>query len=74
MNSNHAREASSSRFQIQQVSTSTRNVMMADMGCQRCQHCTLRRLRVHRQATASTSTLEEVPFVKAEEASSLCKK
>jgi hypothetical protein len=73
MNRNHAREAPSSRFQIQQVSTITRNVMVADVGCQRCQHCTLHRWWLHRQATTSTSIVEEVPFVNAEEGSSLCK-
>ena len=43
MDRKQVRTGSSSRFQLQRVSTNTRNATFVDTGCQRCQHCTLRR-------------------------------
>jgi hypothetical protein len=75
MNCNHAKEVVTSRFSLQQVSASTRKAMGVDTGCQRCQHCMLRRLWP--QAFASTSTpivAQSVPKVCSEETGShLCK-
>ena len=67
-------EISSSRFHLQSVSTSTRNAI-GDIGCQRCQHCTLRRWWAHTSITATTSIVnQEVPSVRLEDTrSQLCK-
>ncbi|MGH2508605.1 MAG: hypothetical protein ACRDHZ_14570 [Ktedonobacteraceae bacterium] len=65
MNSKHAREDASSRFRFQHVSTSTREAIMVDTGCQRCQHCLFRRLRPLIDTTTSTSLIDpSAPSVK----------
>lgn len=59
MDQNDVRKGSSSRFHWQQVSTSTRNTMFVDAGCQRCQHCMLRQLRPPAAANTRTPIADE---------------
>lgn len=51
MKTNHAGENSSSRFSVRLVRTSHQSAMAVDPGCQRCQHCTLRRFMLHAAIT-----------------------
>ena len=60
MSNEQAGKASPSRFSLQQLSTSTRNRVTIDTGCQRCQHCMMRRLWLQRGVTKALNTDQDV--------------
>lgn len=57
---------SSSRFRFQQVRTNQRSEITVDMGCQRCQHCMLRRQLWHAAVVGLPALDQNTPDEKQE--------
>lgn len=61
MEPNHAGKSSTSRFSLRQVNASQRSAVPVDPGCQRCQHCWMRRQLPLSPIIGASATGQSIP-------------